>query len=78
MSTPEPPFTLGMEEEYLLVDKATGALANDAAATIVAECEKRLAAVGQSTCRSRFDRRRDAPRAADGCATAARPSPARR
>jgi glutamate---cysteine ligase / carboxylate-amine ligase len=48
MSTPEPPFTIGLEEEYLLVDKASGALANDAAATIVAECAKRLEAIGHA------------------------------
>ncbi len=48
MSTPEPPFTIGLEEEYLLVDKTSGALANDAAATIVAECAKRLEAAGHA------------------------------
>ncbi|MEO1036409.1 MAG: carboxylate-amine ligase [Pseudomonadota bacterium] len=41
MSLSEPPFTLGIEEEYLLVDRATGDLATDPPEEIFAECEKR-------------------------------------
>jgi glutamate---cysteine ligase / carboxylate-amine ligase len=44
----EPAFTVGIEEEYLLVDRATGGLANDPPAAILAECERRLAAQGQA------------------------------
>jgi carboxylate-amine ligase len=44
----EPPFTLGVEEEYLLVDRATGALAGDPPPGLLAECEKRLAAAGHA------------------------------
>ena len=46
MTVEEPPFTVGIEEEYLLVERATGALANDPPAGLVGECEKRLAALG--------------------------------
>ncbi len=38
MSLKEPPFTVGIEEEYLLVNKATGDLANDPPAALLAEC----------------------------------------
>ena len=44
----EPAFTVGIEEEYLLVDRATGELAKDPPAAILAECERRLAAQGQA------------------------------
>jgi carboxylate-amine ligase len=38
----EPSFTLGIEEEYLLVDKATRDLVEDPPAELLGECEKRL------------------------------------
>ena len=46
MSAGDPPFTVGIEEEYLLVERATGALANDPPSSLLTECEKRLAALG--------------------------------
>ena len=42
MSVAEPPFTLGIEEEYLLVDRGTGALIDAAPETMLAECEALL------------------------------------
>ena len=42
-----PPFTVGIEEEYLLVDRATRTLVPEAPAAMLAECERRL--VGQVT-----------------------------
>jgi len=44
----DPSFSLGIEEEYLLVDRATGELAKDPPAEILAECERRLALQGQA------------------------------
>ena len=44
----EPSFTVGLEEEYLLVDRATGRIAADPPAEMLAECERRLAAQGQA------------------------------
>jgi glutamate---cysteine ligase / carboxylate-amine ligase len=38
----EPSFTLGIEEEYLLVDKATRDLVEDPPAELLGECERRL------------------------------------
>jgi carboxylate-amine ligase len=38
----EPSFTLGLEEEYLLVDKVSRDLVKDPPAELLAECEKRL------------------------------------
>lgn len=38
----EPPFTLGIEEEYLLVDRASGDLISEAPPTMLAECEALL------------------------------------
>lgn len=38
----EPSFTLGIEEEYLLVDRANRELVVDPPAALMAECEKRL------------------------------------
>jgi carboxylate-amine ligase len=37
-----PPFTVGIEEEYLLVDRATRALVPEAPAAMLAACERRL------------------------------------
>ncbi len=37
-----PPFTVGIEEEYLLVDRATGALVPEPPPAMLAECERRL------------------------------------
>lgn len=42
MSRTEPSFTIGMEEEYLLVDRKTRDLAVDVPAALMSECEKRL------------------------------------
>ncbi|MFM7346574.1 MAG: carboxylate-amine ligase [Tagaea sp.] len=42
----DPAFTLGIEEEYLLVDKATRDLARDPPADLVAQTEKELAKLG--------------------------------
>ncbi|MFQ5955253.1 MAG: carboxylate-amine ligase [Kiloniellales bacterium] len=39
---PEPPFTIGVEEEYLLVDPASRDLANDPPASVMAECQRLL------------------------------------
>jgi carboxylate-amine ligase len=44
MSHGEPPFTIGIEEEYLLVDRQTRDLAVDVPDTLMAECERRLEA----------------------------------
>ncbi len=43
----EPPFTIGIEEEYLLVDRQTRDLATDPPPELLTECERRLA--GQVT-----------------------------
>jgi carboxylate-amine ligase len=45
---PEPSFTVGIEEEYLLVDRATGQLAKDPSPAMLKECERRLEAQGQA------------------------------
>ncbi|MEM7278568.1 MAG: carboxylate-amine ligase [Pseudomonadota bacterium] len=37
----EPAFTIGIEEEYLLVDKTTGEIASDPPPEMMAECERR-------------------------------------
>ena len=42
MSRSEPPFTIGIEEEYLLVDPETRDLAIDVPDALMAECERRL------------------------------------
>ncbi|MGI9511043.1 MAG: carboxylate-amine ligase [Geminicoccaceae bacterium] len=42
MEDREPPFTIGIEEEYLLIDPATGELATDPPETILKECERLL------------------------------------
>jgi len=42
MNNPEPELTIGVEEEYLLVDKETRALAVDPPEGLMQECEKRL------------------------------------
>jgi len=44
MTRDEPPFTIGIEEEYLLVDRQTRDLAVDVPDTLMAECERRLEA----------------------------------
>lgn len=41
MSLEEPAFTIGIEEEYLLVDKTTGEIASDPPPEMMAECERR-------------------------------------
>ncbi|MCP4878503.1 MAG: carboxylate-amine ligase, partial [Gammaproteobacteria bacterium] len=38
----DPGFTIGIEEEYLLVDPETRNLADDPPATILEECRKRV------------------------------------
>ena len=40
MTTDEPPFTMGVEEEYLLVDKETRALVIDPPQSLIGECEE--------------------------------------
>ncbi len=40
---PEPSFTVGIEEEYLLVDGETGDLVKEAPAEMMPECERQLA-----------------------------------
>ena len=42
MTLDEPQFTLGIEEEYLLVDKETRALVVDPPKTLLSECEELL------------------------------------
>lgn len=42
MSNKEPSFTIGIEEEYLLVDPITRDLADDPPTELLAECEQRL------------------------------------
>ena len=42
MSVDEPTFTIGIEEEYLLVDRATRDLAGDPPAAMFEECEARI------------------------------------
>ncbi len=42
MAIAEPTLTLGLEEEYFLVERATGALAAEPPPELLAECEKRL------------------------------------
>jgi carboxylate-amine ligase len=41
MSLREPPFTVGIEEEYLLVDRHTGELANDPPPALLERCGER-------------------------------------
>lgn len=43
MAMAEPSFSLGIEEEYLLVDRVTRDLVREAPAELMAECERRLA-----------------------------------
>ena len=40
MALKEPPFTIGVEEEYLLVDKETRALVVDPPKSLIGECEE--------------------------------------
>ena len=42
MSVDAPPFTVGVEEEYYLVDRGTGDLVPEAPEGLIAECERRL------------------------------------
>jgi len=42
MSRKEPPFTIGMEEEYLLVDRQTRDLVVDVPAALMSECQRRM------------------------------------
>jgi carboxylate-amine ligase len=42
MKQSEPPFTIGMEEEYLLVDRKTRDLAVDVPDALMVECQRRL------------------------------------
>ena len=44
MNSSAPPFTIGIEEEYLLVDKQTRALVADPPDSLMAECEERCGA----------------------------------
>lgn len=42
MTTPEPTFTMGIEEEYLLVDRQTRDIVSEPPAELLADCEKAL------------------------------------
>ncbi|MCB2099459.1 MAG: YbdK family carboxylate-amine ligase, partial [Rhodobacterales bacterium] len=42
MTSKEPPFTIGIEEEYLLVNPETRDLADDPPASILRDCEARI------------------------------------
>ena len=42
MTRNDPPFTIGVEEEYLLVDKETRSLVVDPPASLISECEELL------------------------------------
>ena len=42
MADDAPPFTLGVEDEYLLVDRETRAVTEGAPEALFEECEKRL------------------------------------
>ena len=44
MSSGGPPFTIGIEEEYLLVDKETRSLVVDPPQSLMTECEERCGA----------------------------------
>lgn len=71
MSIKDQPFTVGIEEEYLLVDRETRDLATDPPAGLMEECEKRLRErvapeflkaqieVGTGVCKTLADARRD-------------------
>ncbi len=71
MALAEPEFTLGIEEEYFLVDRATRDVVNDPPAAMLAECEGLLAGqvgpeflrsqieVGTRVCRSLAEARAD-------------------
>ncbi|MGE0212657.1 MAG: carboxylate-amine ligase [Parvibaculaceae bacterium] len=74
MSTPEPSFSIGIEEEYLLVDRKTRDLVPEAPADLMRECEARLEGqvspeflqcqieVGTRVCRSIGEARADLQR----------------
>jgi carboxylate-amine ligase len=74
MSINEPPFTLGIEEEYLLVDKKSGALVIDPPETLMAEAEEKCGSqvasellrsqieVGTKVCRDIHEAREDLAR----------------
>lgn len=47
MSDNEPSFTVGVEEEYLLVDKETRDLVTDMPESMIEDCEHEMEAVGQ-------------------------------
>jgi carboxylate-amine ligase len=52
----EPSFTIGIEEEYLLVNRVTGALVGDPPAELLAECERLLGKhVGPEFLRSQIE-----------------------
>ena len=56
MALAEPEFTLGIEEEYFLVDRATRDVVNDPPAAMLAECEGLLAGqVGPEFLRSQIE-----------------------
>ena len=71
MSIKDQPFTVGIEEEYLLVDRETRDLATDPPAGLMKECERRLRErvmpeflkaqieVGTGVCRNLAEARRD-------------------
>ena len=77
MATREPPLTLGVEEEYLLIDRATGAVASEPPAELFANLHDRTqrtrvpgvpALAGRSGDAGLPNRRRCAPSNSPGCA----------
>ena len=56
MSFNEPSFTLGVEEEYLLVDKSSRDLATDPPKQLLADCQEMLSRVGRAQVSPEFMR----------------------
>jgi carboxylate-amine ligase len=56
MSFNEPTFTLGVEEEYLLVDKSSRDLATDPPKQLLADCQEMLSRVGRGQVSPEFMR----------------------
>jgi carboxylate-amine ligase len=55
MQPQEPPFTIGIEEEYLLVDKQTMELVSDPPPTIMEECKRLTTRVSPELLRSQIE-----------------------
>ena len=68
MAIREPSFTLGIEEEYLLVDEDSRDLAQDPPPALLAKCQEALLDYGGQVSRSSCARRsRSAPASATPC-----------